>query len=464
MKDIFEKWENELEERLPGLRQDVIDEPIPQKKPEIVALKKKKPVFKYMSIACSIAAVIVLCICIIPMLRINMPTEPTDTTSTPQATPPNGDVPSGQLDTSLITVEINPRVIFVTDKEGTIVNVIATNEDADVILSSESFDEDVIGKELSEGLVSYVELATMLGYIDSANTENTVKITSCDDEQSKNALKKAKEKLETHFKEKGIVASVNDAFATVEEICEINEIEKADKISQVVDKFKGKSKLFSERFVEELDESQLEDYYKEMMTDKIKDQLKESIEASEDILKIAEINEQIIAKCFVDYWLVKEYSHLDSEVEKLVSKMEKELESLEKSYGIVIEGTLQLYEYTALLSLDYITGILESLESFENVEEYKKLYELFGKELVDFEKLEKPVTSREEIAEEKKNSIKEQHNNRLDKNSCGAGSPGNQKPDNNGEASPPEQDRVNEPNRTDEAQNPPSQSGHEKEK
>ena len=417
MKEFFDKWEKELDEKLPGLREDIISEPIPEKKPEFTVVKPKKPLLRYMSIACSLAAVIVLCICIIPLLRIKDPSLPIDSTASSGGAVPKPDTPpAAQGNTSLITVEINPRVMFVSDPDGRVTNVIATNEDGDIVLSSEGFDESVMGKDITEAIISYVKFATVLGYIDPKRLENTVKITSCDDELSKETLKKSKEKLEAHFEENGISATVNDVSATVERICEINEIEKADKISDVIDKFNGKSKLFSERVVEELDEKDLESYYLGMVTDNIRSQLKESIRAAEDIIAIASLNQQIIEKCHVDYWLVKEFSHIDKELEGLVEEMTIKLDALEQDYGIAIQGTLHLYSYSAHISPENLKELEQSLESFENIEDYKSLYKLFGKELDDFDKLDNPLTSREEIAEEKKNFIKQQHTTRLDKN------------------------------------------------
>ena len=170
MKDFKRKWESELEEFMPKLDKSIIDEPIPTKEAHSIKAKKNNKL-RYMSFACSIAAAIVLCICVIPLLRIkdnqNLPLDNSSGSTLSSYAPPisdNGGYDGTQETVSgtIITVEINPRVMVLSDKNGIVTNIVATNSDADVVLSSEGFLENVIGKRTSEALVLYVDCATKL--------------------------------------------------------------------------------------------------------------------------------------------------------------------------------------------------------------------------------------------------------------------------------------------------------------
>ncbi|MBQ7225867.1 MAG: hypothetical protein IJX02_04615 [Clostridia bacterium] len=418
MKDIFEKWDKELDSKMTRLRQDVLDEPIPTKPFEIKEAKKKKPIFKYMSIACSIAAVIVLCICIIPLLRSG-----TDPQLPPSSVAPN--TPGGtvivplQGETSMITVEINPRTLFIIDKDGKVTDAVATNEDADVVIMSEGFDEAVIGKGISDAIVNYVDFVSRLGYIDTTSEDSQIKITANESESGKKALSGAKEKLQSHLSSIGAVTSIVDKTATVEEICELNGLDRLDKIEKVVDKISSESPFFSDRTVGALDEEELVDYYKDVIKGTLRVEVTKSLQMAYDVLELTRLNEAIWYSTMFwgDYWAlvgsdltIKGYELL----EEYVAKMGEKLSAFKENYGIEITGSDQLISLAYGLSEEWLKGIENSLEKLDGIEEYKKLFDHFGKETDIFEKLDKTPT-RDEVLEEKKNFIKEQNSNRLDK-------------------------------------------------
>ena len=445
MKNLKKKWEQELDMRLPELRKKVLDEPIPEKTAVALVKKRKKLLFKYISIASSIAAVLVICFSIIPVLMIQDSNPPVsdgslgDTTSSTTPTVPSGNsTPSSNVTTpstnvappnddkeppaqnepknAVLTVEINPRVMFISNKEGIVTSVIATNADADVLLSCDGFDESVIGKKISQALVNYVELATQLGYIDVDRAENTVTITSGKSESEIGALAEAKQSLEEHFTSKGVKAVVVDKTATVDELCKINELDVAEKIEDVIGKFADKSPLFSQRKFEELEGEELEGYYKETIINGVKDDVVNALEELSLILEIAKLDTKIIEMCLFDYWIVKDYESIEPSLQEIVLAMEEKLSLLEQKYGNKIENGIKLYGVAFQVSDNYINELKETIDAFERTEDYKYILGVLEKDASRLDRLENIPQSKEEIMKEHENSLKAEGNNRLEGN------------------------------------------------
>ena len=419
MKDLKEKWEKELDIRLPELRQDILNEPIPQK--TVVEKPRKRLAFKYLPMACSIAAVVVLCICIIPLLRSKDPTG--------QTPKPNGPIVEVVEDSTLITVEINPRAVFVSDKNGIVTNVVATNSDADVILSTEGFDALVIGKATKDALVSYVELATKLGYINADTKDNAVKITSTDTEKDLVALSEAKESLEAHFKSKGIYAVVIDNVATIDKICEINEIEKTDKIENVIKDFKNRAPLYSKNELDKLPDEGIKEYYKGYVASQFKDEVEEALDVASSILNGWELYWSLYAR-FGDYWMIMSQEqgieNLPPEYKEIAEQLEQILMFLE-GYGINIESFEKLkyycdsfwYNGIALGNMEYLRQEISELEKVEKYDKYKNLFEVLEFNSSQFDKLETEFATKEDIKKAQDELIKQEGANRIESNKDG---------------------------------------------
>lgn len=107
-----------------------------------------------------------------------------------------------------MTVDINPSVELMVDKDNKVISVTALNDDAAVILQGTAF----VGKTSEEAVKGVVEVATETGYIVKGEAEadgNTVTITVSGDtkwakDMYKNAEKKAKEYLESN----GVTATI----------------------------------------------------------------------------------------------------------------------------------------------------------------------------------------------------------------------------------------------------------------
>ncbi len=115
-----------------------------------------------------------------------------------------------------MTVDINPSVELMVDKDNKVVSVTALNDDAAIILQGTAF----VGKTSDEVVKGVVEVATETGYIVKGEVEvgeNNVKISvSGDTKWAKDLYKDAEKKVNEYLESSGIKATVErvDALKT----------------------------------------------------------------------------------------------------------------------------------------------------------------------------------------------------------------------------------------------------------
>ncbi len=73
---------------------------------------------------------------------------------------------------SFLSIDINPSIEFLFDKEGTVVSVQYNNEDAEIT----SADLDYIGLHYNDAIDLFIEAAVFAGYVDVNTTDNNVVI------------------------------------------------------------------------------------------------------------------------------------------------------------------------------------------------------------------------------------------------------------------------------------------------
>ncbi len=115
-----------------------------------------------------------------------------------------------------MTVDINPSVELMVDKDNKVVSVTALNDDAAIILQGTAF----VGKTSDEAVKGVVEVATETGYIVKGEvevSENNVKISvSGDTKWAKDLYKDAEKKVNEYLESSGVKATVErvDALKT----------------------------------------------------------------------------------------------------------------------------------------------------------------------------------------------------------------------------------------------------------
>ena len=266
-------------------------------------------------------------------------------------------------DVKYMTLRINPEVGFFLNENNEVTDVVALNEDAEVLLS----DLELIGKTASEVANIIVEECVEAGYIDVEATDTTVNV-SIEGEKVEELITNVKDKVNEYFKNNGIFGSaINDDLSKYEELANDNEISrgKAKLIMLAV-------KLNPELTVEELKEMDVEELVKLCHKDvkennfgyKLNEELKEKFDA-----------------------LKNEYSErFDLEAE--INKLEEELKNQE-------------------LTDEEKSKIEEALKTKE--EEFNKLNELFKAEMdkVKDELKNKKEQFKEEALNKKEEKINE---------------------------------------------------------
>ncbi len=112
-----------------------------------------------------------------------------------------------------MTVDINPSVEFIVDKDNKVVSATALNDDGSVILAGEAF----VGKTSDEAVQLVVSLATETGYIvkgEASADKNNINISvSGDTKFAKDIYEKAEKKVNKFIEDNGINAQIKKAEA-----------------------------------------------------------------------------------------------------------------------------------------------------------------------------------------------------------------------------------------------------------
>ncbi|MBR4942449.1 MAG: hypothetical protein IKZ28_00310 [Clostridia bacterium] len=120
---------------------------------------------------------------------------------------------------TVMNLSLNPEVEFVLDANHKVLTVNALNEEGNLIISAEAF-EDVIGEEAEDAAELFVEVAKETGYLveGSANIgENEIKISfSGDTEKAESLYNEVKTELTEYLSEENIKATVSQAAAITE--------------------------------------------------------------------------------------------------------------------------------------------------------------------------------------------------------------------------------------------------------
>ncbi len=112
-----------------------------------------------------------------------------------------------ELGTTFISYRINPEVgIFVSNKDE-VLDTIALNDDADVLLAN----IDLVGKDISEASEIIISESIKTGFIDSdsMDTEVFIDVESEDEDEIKEVLEKVKKKIDDYFVNNGIFGAVS---------------------------------------------------------------------------------------------------------------------------------------------------------------------------------------------------------------------------------------------------------------
>lgn len=120
---------------------------------------------------------------------------------------------------TVMNIFLNPQVEFVLDKDDKVVTVNALNEEGNLIISAEAF-ENVEGKSAEEAAKLFVEVSTETGYLVSGSLsagDNQISISLSGDTDAAKALyDDVKAKMDEYLDEENVTAYITQAAAITE--------------------------------------------------------------------------------------------------------------------------------------------------------------------------------------------------------------------------------------------------------
>lgn len=358
MKSWKNQWKAELNNVTPKLRRDVVDAPINAatnaREQSAQPAARRKP-FWY-GLSSSIAAVllvVVLCVTLIPS---------------------NG----GNVDAYAFVVEINPAITVSADKNGNVTGLIASNADADVILSDTDAVNALKGRPVGEAVEWYVDASAKLGYLD-VSKQSAIRVSAL---SGGDLLTKVSDGLEAYFKQNGVLCYVISDVVSVDVFAQRCGASAFADVKTATDYVTTAEPVFAARSVEGETAEQLKQTYEDYIDGEgfcsaigaYLDGIVDNV--NERRLKLAQMqslyerisqhadNPGILSK---DYWHVSSfYSDKDftQDFAELMREMDGVLLGYKTSFNDEITSKLQLDMTESTLSalpVDEIVSLLQSL-------------------------------------------------------------------------------------------------------
>jgi len=415
MKSWKKRWKDELDEITPDLRNDVKNAPIPATdniennggNTAVLSINKKS-ISIVTAITTLLICALILCVCLIK--------------------------PSQRHNDFLFTLEINPAVTMSADENGLVTGVIASNADADIILSDENVRNRIKGKSIDEAVIYYADCAAKLGYIDLEQKGSAVRISGLGNDDF---LVKAQTSLESYFTDKGVFVLVVAESVNQEEFSSRSGLS-SDLSAQDIAKYvKESAVLFSDRKAENLDLQDLQSLYNELVvenklfdyaTESLADNIERIVKNAEDIQNLSQLYLTIFnhadnpMKPIGDYWTVKQFngSPLSGEFAELMSEMETALQNYKTDYGIDITSITQLTNAAnsyLKIPANNLAVLLESF-SFDKFQEFSsditEILEITGLVTSDFADYLQTPASLAEYAAKTSAVINSEYKSRLE--------------------------------------------------
>ncbi len=369
------QWINELDERTPKLRDDVLNAPIftaeVQEEKKITRKKGIKERLEIcmaymrarkrlmMRVTASIAAVLLLCVtAIFPMFT------QTD----------NGVA----VWVGAYALEINPRAIFAVNDRGIVTAVVAANEDADVILSADTRKNSLERKPIAKAMEMFVDYAAQLGFLDLDNGD-AIRVSLCDERGDKQEIR---QRLTSYFCKNGIYAAVVMEEVSVQTFCaRMGEIPYAS-LETLVRAVEDAPELYSAREAEGKNIAQLQSLYEEKLSQEhVKTAVGDLLNCTVDwiktreksLQKISEVNDMIKkheenpAVLWKDYWSVADFykkGDYTLHFSLLMLAMQDLVEEHENLYKVKINSEMDLKGLLADASSNYLEELVDLLADF----------------------------------------------------------------------------------------------------
>lgn len=347
MKDLKNKWLDELETVMPDLEQDVIDAPI-----MVGEIRQKRSFVKWTyAVAVSVFTVLIAVVLSIYFATKNV-----------------GENPPVASSGYVAVLEVNPKVMFTISADGKVVTVTALNSDADVVLSNPERLAEMTEKPLSESINAFLDYSSKLGFID-VNGQDAIKLSHTATPEKIDGVIKS---VENFFKESGVFTVVVSSQNTLEQISSKYGFGNPQSIDTFIDQIKTSPMLFSERQIVDMTLEEIQKIYQDTvilgdMQDYVQKQLSYGIKSGEAIVEIYELNSQIeshpdnplkfleLSGLVCGYWAVTSYPQMSArfteEFAALIDLMTDKLENFKREYGVELDLTSLTFSYHLYISI-----------------------------------------------------------------------------------------------------------------
>ena len=225
---------------------------------------------------------------------------------------------------NFVTVEINPSVILSLDENGKVIKAVSLNDDADVILSDESAQGEIVGKDLKTAVNAYVDYAAKLGYVDLLS--DAVKIYGTDKDTVDNAVRS----LRNYLKKDGIFAVVVNGGVDIEKIAQNCSAENVT-LAGIANSVKKLNSLNIENATVNLTLEELIDEYKsKILQDKtIKEYIKNLI-CSEENVFLSDTQKELVK------FLIENDENFFEDIDDIINQLETACPEIAENINAII--------------------------------------------------------------------------------------------------------------------------------
>ena len=241
-----------------------------------------------------------------------------------------------------VVLEINPEVLFLTDKKGKVTGVKSLNSDADVILADENAIDELEGKPLAESAEIFIDYALKLGFFDYESDENAIKFSA---EKDLPFIEESVTAAENYFCKKGVYSVVLKDITSSETLSEKAGLTAAgDKLGSSASNL---SVLYGARDVSDLEKA-YGDNVVAGLYDLVKNKLPNIVEAAKLLVGMQVKNIEIKTLTLKDYWAIK-----DEDNGLVVTALKKGMEELIAEYSALTGGKREIVSAAGLKNALY---------------------------------------------------------------------------------------------------------------
>ena len=317
-----------------------------------------------------------------------------------------------------LVVEINPEAVFSLDENGVVLDVVANNADADVILSLPSRVEELEGEPIERSVEIFVDYAAQLGFLDFA-TPDALRISAV----QQTHLERVEDSLKEYFCERGARIAVVFEKLTADSLCERLGVE-TQSMQALTETLKGVPVLYAGRVANGLQMEDLEKLYRENVSELsikelYKTELKKKVEKIEKNVAALQALEEKSSEIKghednplailggMDYWtltaqLEENRGDYTQAFSKLMTEMDGMNAAYEKEYGVVLDSWLSFETELARVRAMPLQGLIDLLAQFAmgnvstNLESLAQMLEELGVDVSSVSKFSSLPKNKEE--------------------------------------------------------------------